>query len=90
MGGHAGHDGGIIVVGTGTVGWAIIAEQEYRVGGWGFPVSDEGSGAWLGCEALRRVLWVRDGRISWTSSLRHIFELPYGRPGYGNCSIPFR
>ncbi len=74
VGAHAGHDGGIIIIGTGTVGWAIMAGQEYRVGGWGLPVSDEGSGAWLGCEALRRVLWARDGLIGWTSLLRHVFE----------------
>lgn len=74
VGAHAGQDGGIIIVGTGTIGWAIIADREYRVGGWGFPVSDEGSGAWLGCEAIRRVLWARDGLIDWTSVLRCIFE----------------
>jgi glucosamine kinase len=43
------------------------------VGGWGLPVSDEGSGAWLGCEALRRVLWARDGRIAWTGLLEALF-----------------
>jgi N-acetylglucosamine kinase-like BadF-type ATPase len=24
----------------------------------------EGSGAWLGCKAVRRVLWAQDGRIA--------------------------
>jgi N-acetylglucosamine kinase-like BadF-type ATPase len=24
----------------------------------------EGSGAWLGCEAVRRVLWAQDGRVA--------------------------
>ena len=42
--------------------------------GSSFPVSDEGSGAWLGCEGLRRVLWARDGLISWTGLLRTLFE----------------
>ena len=74
LGAHAGEDGAIIIVGTGSVGWAIIAGRDFRVGGWGFPVSDEGSGAWLGCEAVRRVLWAQDGLIDWTSSLRRIFE----------------
>ena len=63
-----GADGGIVIVGTGSIGWANIAGQSHRVGGWGFPVSDEGSGAWLGSEAVRRVLWAqrwpdRPGRI---------------------------
>jgi glucosamine kinase len=74
VGAHQGADGGIVIVGTGSVGWAIAKAQDYRVGGWGFPVSDEGSGAWLGCEALRRVLWACDGLIPWTGLLRLLFE----------------
>jgi glucosamine kinase len=74
VGAHAGGDGGIIIVGTGSVGWGIIGTREFRVGGWGFPLSDEGSGAWLGCEALRRTLWARDGLIDWTDLLRALFE----------------
>jgi glucosamine kinase len=64
VGAHRGSDGGIIIAGTGSIGWAEIGGRHYRVGGWGLPVSDEGSGAWLGCEALRRVLWAMDGRIA--------------------------
>ncbi len=73
VGAHGGKDGGIIVVGTGSVGWAVVGEREYRVGGWGFPVSDEGSGAWLGSEAARRVLWAYDGRAPWSELLRAVF-----------------
>jgi glucosamine kinase len=74
VGAHRGEDGGVIIVGTGTIAWAILAERHYRVGGWGFPISDEGSGAWLGCEAVRRVLWAYDGRTPWTGLLRCTFE----------------
>jgi glucosamine kinase len=74
VGAHGGRDGGIIVVGTGTVGWAEFGGRRYRVGGWGLPISDEGSGAWLGCEALRRVLWAHDGRMAWTGLLSALFE----------------
>lgn len=73
VGAHRGHDGGVIVVGTGTIGWAELAGRHYRVGGWGLPISDEGSGAWLGCEALRRVLWAHDGRVAWTALLSALF-----------------
>jgi glucosamine kinase len=73
IGAHGERDGGIVVVGTGSVGWAIIKGLSHRVGGWGLPLSDEGSGAWLGTEALRRVLWARDGRIAWTPLLRAMF-----------------
>jgi glucosamine kinase len=74
VGAHRGHDGGVIVVGTGSVGWAQLDGRHYRVGGWGLPISDEGSGAWLGCEALRRVLWAHDGRTAWTVLLSALFE----------------
>ncbi len=73
LGAHGERDGGIVVVGTGSVGWAVLNGQSYRVGGWGLPFSDEGSGAWLGAEALRRVLWARDGRIAFTPLLRALF-----------------
>lgn len=73
VGAHGAADGGVIVAGTGTVGWASVKRRTYRVGGWGLPISDEGSGAWAGCEALRRVLWAHDGRIAWTPMLRALF-----------------
>jgi glucosamine kinase len=73
VGAHNGQDGGVVIAGTGTVGWAVIEGRHYRVGGWGFPISDEGSGAWLGCEAIRRVLWAYDGRIEWTDLLAMLF-----------------
>jgi glucosamine kinase len=62
------------VVGTGSIGWADLNGRQYRVGGWGWPVSDEGSGAWLGCEALRRTLGAHDGCIQWTDLLSYLFE----------------
>lgn len=73
VGAHAGKDGGVVIIGTGAIGCAIVQGSEYRCGGWGFPVSDEGSGAWLGCEAIRRVLWAHDGRIGWSECLRALF-----------------
>jgi glucosamine kinase len=80
IGAHAGGDGGIIIVGTGSVGWATSGQCEYRVGGWGFPISDEGSGAWLGCEAVRRVLWARDGLMPWTELLTALFQRFHSNP----------
>jgi glucosamine kinase len=74
IGAHRGGDGGVIIVGTGTIGWGELKGSQIRVGGWGLPVSDEGSGAWLGCEALRRVLWAHDGRVPWTGLLDELFN----------------
>jgi glucosamine kinase len=73
IGAHRGQDGGVIVVGTGSIGWAELGGRHHRVGGWGFSVSDEGSGAWLGRETVRRVLWASDGRAIWSPLLRAVF-----------------
>jgi glucosamine kinase len=73
IGAHGGRDGGIIIAGTGSIGWAERKGLHSRVGGWGWPISDEGSGAWLGHEALRRVLWAYDGRIDWSPLLHELF-----------------
>src|SRR4051794_5494659 len=57
VGAHSGRDGGVIIAGTGSIGWAVLGGEQHRVGGWGPDLSDEGSGAWIGREILRRVLW---------------------------------
>jgi glucosamine kinase len=92
IGAHGGRDGGVVVVGTGSVGWAVLKRQSYRVGGWGPPLSDEGSGAWLGGEALRRALWARDGRIAWTPLLRKLFadfnNDPHAIARFSQCATP--
>lgn len=74
IGAHRGKDGGILIAGTGSIGWAIVGGRNHRVGGWGMPLSDEGSGAWLGAEAMRRVLQAQDGRIAWTGLLRQLHD----------------
>lgn len=74
VGAHAGRDGGVIVAGTGAIGWAVIQGRQYRCGGWGFPISDEGSGAWLGCEIIQRTLSAFDGRIGWSPASHAVFE----------------
>jgi glucosamine kinase len=66
LGAHRGGDGGVVIIGTGSVGLAIIDGREIRIGGYGFPVSDEGSGAALGLAALRMSLKAHDGRLTRT------------------------
>lgn len=61
LGAFGGEDGGIVIVGTGSIG-LTYRERTVRVGGYGFPVSDEGSGADLGLGALRYALRTLDGR----------------------------
>jgi glucosamine kinase len=67
LGAHAGRDGGIVIVGTGSVGFALVEGREFRVGGYGFPISDEGSGADLGLHAIRIALRAHDGRAVGTN-----------------------
>lgn len=62
IGAHSGRDGGIVIVGTGSAGFAVVRGREIKVGGYGFPISDEGSGADLGLRALRHTLRAHDGR----------------------------
>ena len=62
IGAHGARDGGIVIVGTGSVGFAVVGGREVRVGGYGFPISDEGSGADLGLHAIRLALRAYDER----------------------------
>lgn len=62
-GAHAGKPGVLVTAGTGSIGEALYADGGRReVGGWGFPVGDEGSGAWLGLRAMAHTQAVEDGR----------------------------
>jgi glucosamine kinase len=67
IGAHGAKDGGIVIVGTGSVGFAVVGGREVRVGGYGFPISDEGSGADLGLHAIRMALRAHDERVRGTS-----------------------
>ncbi|XZG71359.1 BadF/BadG/BcrA/BcrD ATPase family protein [Chitinibacteraceae bacterium HSL-7] len=63
LGAHKGEHGGIIAIGTGSIGEAWLPDgARLEVGGWGFPTSDEGSGAFLGLKAINHVQRVVDGR----------------------------
>ncbi len=81
LGAHAGGDGAIVIVGTGSVGFGRVGERVFTLGGYGFPVSDEGSGAELGLRAIRRALWARDGRIAHTPMTREVLERFHGSAG---------
>lgn len=61
-GAFGGGEGAILIVGTGSVGLLVRGGERTSVGGYGAAVSDEGSGAWIGREAVRRALWGFDHR----------------------------
>ena len=67
IGAHGARDGGIVIIGTGSVGFAVVGGREIRIGGYGFPISDEGSGADLGLHAVRMALRAYDERAVGTS-----------------------
>ena len=62
LGAHGGADGAIVIVGTGSIGVGLIGGRELRYGGYGFPISDQGSGADIGLQAIRLALLAADGR----------------------------
>jgi glucosamine kinase len=72
LGAHSGRDGGIVVLGTGSVGFATVKGRELRIGGYGFPIPDEGSGADLGLQAVRFALRAHDGRAKPTPFLLEV------------------
>ena len=65
LGAHGGGPGGIVTVGTGSVSYSIADDGScWHSGGWGYPIDDKGSGAWIGHEALSLSLQVLDQRIT--------------------------
>jgi glucosamine kinase len=77
VGAHAGGDGAIAAIGTGAVYVVSLGGKLQTFGGWGFMLSDQGSGADLGRESLRRTLYARDGivpRTPFTDAVWSRFE----------------
>jgi glucosamine kinase len=72
LGAHGGADGAIVVAGTGSVAIGLIGGHEVRLGGYGFPVSDEGSGADIGLQVVRMALRAADGRAELTPLLSEV------------------
>ena len=53
----------VIIAGTGSIAYGRNRQGEAnRAGGWGHMIGDEGSGYWIGREALAAVMRARDGR----------------------------
>jgi glucosamine kinase len=76
LGAHGGKPGVIVAAGTGSVGEVLRGDgSRASVGGWGFPVGDEGSGAWLGIRAVRNAQAAMDGRAHAGSLARRVWAL---------------
>ncbi|WLD58794.1 hypothetical protein NFC81_03115 [Salinispirillum sp. LH 10-3-1] len=90
LGAHGGRDGGLVIVGTGIVGWAIVEQQPTMLDGWGFPLADQGSGAWLGLRAIQETLRATDGIRAHSSLTQRILaqfdHQPRNIPGWASTA----
>jgi len=65
LGAHGGQPGAVVAAGTGTVGEALRRDGSRAMSsGWGWVTGDEGSGAWLGLQAMRHAQQALDGRAT--------------------------
>lgn len=71
--------GVVIIAGTGSIVYGRNAHNEAaRAGGWGHIIGDEGSGYWIGRQALAAVVRASDGRgpaTALTAAVMEHFEL---------------
>lgn len=75
---HAAADppGAVLICGTGSIAVAFTPDgTEYRAGGHGYLLGDEGSGYWIGREAVRVALRSADGRGEPTELERIVPEI---------------
>jgi glucosamine kinase len=55
------HPGVVVIAGTGSIAYGRNATGETaRAGGWGFQISDEGSGQWIGRTAVAEIMRAHD------------------------------
>ncbi len=67
--------GVLLISGTGSIAFAHDGKGNViRAGGWGHRAGDEGSGYWIGREALRAIFRLEDGRGAVTSLYRSVLE----------------
>lgn len=65
LGAHGGRPGALLISGTGSVAEALMPDGTRRmVGGWGWQIGDEGSGAWLGQHAMKLAQAAYDNRAA--------------------------
>lgn len=86
-----GEDGVVAAMGTGSVFARQEAGQMRQIGGWGFWLGDEGSGAALGRSLLARALRALDGVYEMTPLLQAVldqFEAPDRLVAYSLAAKP--
>ncbi|MCI0575065.1 MAG: hypothetical protein L0332_05755 [Chloroflexi bacterium] len=72
----SGRAGIVLIAGTGSACYGRNAEgNDWRAGGWGELLADEGSGGWLGLQAMRAAVRSFDGREQPTRLIDDLLEL---------------
>lgn len=80
IGATGGQPGICLAAGTGSVmHWLDASGKIGLAGGWGFPMGDEGSGAWLGAKLINLYVWHRDIGTSDTPPVFAALEARIGR-----------
>ncbi|MEM9223013.1 MAG: BadF/BadG/BcrA/BcrD ATPase family protein [Pseudomonadota bacterium] len=74
------NDGVVLAVGTGTIVTARRGGNLRTVGGWGFALADQASGAWLGRGLMERTLLCHDGLETHSAITRATLQLYGGEP----------
>lgn len=79
LGATGGQPGICLAVGTGSVlHWLDASGAIGLAGGWGYPMGDEGSGAWLGSRLINAYLWHRDMHAGDTPAVFRALEARIG------------
>lgn len=77
---HGGGPGVVVIAGTGSIAQSISTDGCRRTcGGWGHGLGDEGSGAWLGLQAVRLAQRMLDGRCAQGSLARAVCSATAGQ-----------
>ena len=71
---HKGESGGVLICGTGVVGYINLNDQQIQLGGFGFPHGDLGGGAYIGLEISRLLCKSLDGIIPFSPMLKQIYQ----------------
>lgn len=86
-----GGQGAVASCGTGSFVCRQIADDLLSMGGWGLPIGDDASGAWLGQRAMRRAVLALDGLLPMTGLLRQVADQTGGeRPQMVSFSLTAR
>lgn len=81
VGASNGQPGACLAIGTGSVlHWLDEFGATGMAGGWGFPLGDEASGAWLGAQLINAYLWFYDNRQT-NTTMPLVFQLLEQRIG---------